>query len=366
MSSNGPGEISLFGGIEAEPPETTVEIKIKTLDSQTYTLRVNKFVPVPALKEQIATVTGVVSEQQRLICRGKVLKDEELLSAYHFDAHRTDVEDGHTLHLVVRQPFQPSTSPNLGLGSQSTSSHPVTDPASAGATNRGNHVGPNVVLRAFSVADSPEGHPADLNRIFSTLLGSMGIIGIGTGSEREHVLERVDRNSGNNGTSDSVQHQPATAAQRAQFDPLQGSFTSPAGFSSAPLQPIVIPDSLATLSQYLSQLRREFSANGEGNNIDAEASDGHGLEALHSHSSAGQGGLPTPQSLAEVILSTRRMLIAQAGECLLDKAFYDQGDISVEVQFFSSRFYAVYTKGKDDGDGVVMKNGWWWGYGVVV
>ncbi|KAK1322868.1 hypothetical protein QJS10_CPA02g01184 [Acorus calamus] len=231
MSSDGPGEISLCGGIEAEHPETTVEIKIKTLDSQTYTLRVNKFVPVPALKEQIATVTGVVSEQQRLICRGKVLKDEELLSAYH-------VEDGHTLHLVVRQPLQPSTSPNLGLGSQSTSSHPVTDPASAGATNRGNHVAPNVVLRAFSVADSPEGHPADLNRIFSTLLGSMGIIGIGTGSEREHVLERVDRNSGSNGTSDSVQHQPATAAQRAQFDPIQGSFTSPAGFSSAPLQPI--------------------------------------------------------------------------------------------------------------------------------
>lgn len=39
-------------------------------------------VPVPELKEQIATVTGVLSEQQRLICRGKVLKDDQLLSAY--------------------------------------------------------------------------------------------------------------------------------------------------------------------------------------------------------------------------------------------------------------------------------------------
>lgn len=45
--------------------------------------------PVPALKEQIATVTGVLTEQQRLICRGKVLKDDQLLSAYRilFDAH---------------------------------------------------------------------------------------------------------------------------------------------------------------------------------------------------------------------------------------------------------------------------------------
>jgi len=47
-------------------------------------LKKKKFlqVPVPALKEQIASVTGVLSEQQRLICRGKVLKDDQLLSAY--------------------------------------------------------------------------------------------------------------------------------------------------------------------------------------------------------------------------------------------------------------------------------------------
>ncbi|CAI9260988.1 unnamed protein product [Lactuca saligna] len=39
-------------------------------------------VPVPALKEHIASVTAVLSEQQRLIYRGKVLKDDQLLSAY--------------------------------------------------------------------------------------------------------------------------------------------------------------------------------------------------------------------------------------------------------------------------------------------
>lgn len=38
--------------------------------------------PVPDLKEQIASVTGVLSERQRLICQGKVLKDDQLLSAY--------------------------------------------------------------------------------------------------------------------------------------------------------------------------------------------------------------------------------------------------------------------------------------------
>ena len=39
-------------------------------------------VPVPDLKQQIATVTGVLSDQQRLICRGKVLKDDQRLCAY--------------------------------------------------------------------------------------------------------------------------------------------------------------------------------------------------------------------------------------------------------------------------------------------
>ncbi|KAK6942218.1 Ubiquitin-like domain, partial [Dillenia turbinata] len=79
MGSNGADGIAKIG---AETSETTIEIKIKTLDSQTYTLRVDKQMPVPALKEQIALVTGVLSEQQRLICRGKVLKDDQLLSAY--------------------------------------------------------------------------------------------------------------------------------------------------------------------------------------------------------------------------------------------------------------------------------------------
>lgn len=46
-------------------------------------------VPVPALKEQIASVTGVLSEQQRLICRGKVLKDDQLLSAYRIQIFLT-------------------------------------------------------------------------------------------------------------------------------------------------------------------------------------------------------------------------------------------------------------------------------------
>ncbi|CAA7409470.1 unnamed protein product [Spirodela intermedia] len=81
METTNANEVGVSGTTE-EFPESTVEINVKTLDSQTYTLRVNKYVPVPALKEQIANLTGILSGQQRLICRGKVLKDDQLLSAY--------------------------------------------------------------------------------------------------------------------------------------------------------------------------------------------------------------------------------------------------------------------------------------------
>ncbi|XP_077217668.1 ubiquitin-like domain-containing protein CIP73 [Tasmannia lanceolata] len=296
MTTNGADGVLFSGGDEAECSETMVEIKIKTLDSQTYTLRVNKRMPVPALKEQIATVTGVLSEQQRLICRGKVLKDDQLLSAYH-------VEDGHTLHLVVRQPL-PSSSSTTGLmGSESAPDNPATDPASNATHNRGNQVAHSVMLGTFNVSEQGDGAMQDLGRIISSVLSSIGIGNTGTGAEgidlRDYGSERLG----------SVQVQADQTAARAQLDPLDGAFRLPPAVSTGPMQPTPIPDSLSTLSQYLSHLIHEFSANGISDAMQRRNT------GAGSHTGAGQG-LPTPASLAEVMLSTRQMLLGQAGECL--------------------------------------------------
>ncbi|XP_077238006.1 ubiquitin-like domain-containing protein CIP73 [Tasmannia lanceolata] len=310
MKTNGTDGVIISGGDEAECSETTVEIKIKTLDSHTYTLRVNKRMPVPALKEQIASVTGVLSEQQRLICRGKVLKDDQLLSEYH-------VEDGHTLHLVVRQPFHSSSSPTTGfMGSESAPDNPATDPTSNAADNQGNQVAHSVVLGTFNISDQGDGPMPDLNRIVSSVLSSIGIGNIGTGTRgidlRDYGPERLGRTAGVGGMSESVQVQTDQTAPRAQHDPLDGAFRIPPTVSMGPLQPTVIPDSLTTLSEYLSHMIHEFGVEGigehENNNVDGS-----------SHSSGGQW-LPTAASLAEVILSTRQMLTGQAGECLLQLA----------------------------------------------
>lgn len=113
----------------------------------------------------------------------------------------------------------------------------------------------------------------------------------------------------------------------------------------------VIPDSLTTLSQYLSHISHEFDTIGEhtmlnfivilswlllqtcflrmmehillavregGNN--AQAAEAHRNEETGSVSSrlgSTPESLSSPASLAEVLLSTRRMIVEQAGECIL-------------------------------------------------
>ncbi|KAG8639388.1 ubiquitin-like domain-containing protein CIP73 isoform X1 [Manihot esculenta] len=296
------GDDEIPRACEAEGSETTIEIKIKTLDSQTHTLRVDKQMPVPALKEQIASVTGVLSEQQRLICRGKVLKDDQLLSAYH-------VEDGHTLHLVVRQPVLPSSDGLLG--------HSATDPASS--TSRG-HVAPSVVIETFSVPDQGDGVPPEISRIVSAVLGSFGFSNIGSGNEGVDAAGRDQhRSSAASGTPDAGGLQPEQGGSRVQSDRSQSAFGLPTGVSLESLNPLVIPDSLTTLSQYLSLMRREFNSIGRGENI-AQAEATQRTEQRDSNAASRSGAvherLPTPASLAEVMQSSRQFINEQVAESL--------------------------------------------------
>ncbi|XP_060973045.1 ubiquitin-like domain-containing protein CIP73 isoform X1 [Cannabis sativa] len=308
MASKGVDLIPDCDAVEAS--EADIEIKIKTLDSQTYTLKVDKQVPVPALKEQIASVTGVLSEQQRLICRGKVLKDDQLLSAYH-------VEDGHTLHLVVRQPY---SSPPEGL-----LNHPATDPASSTSRSHSTHIAPGVVIETFSLPVQGDGAPPEISRILSAVLGSIGISNVGSSNEgmdnREHGPQRSERTSGASSFLDSLHLQSDQSGSRMASDRSLGigTFGHSSAFSlGSQLPPHVIPDSLTTLTQYLSNMRREFDAIGRDGADGRQESASNVSEDTSSQSASGtRRGLPTPASLAEVMLSARQLLTEQASERLL-------------------------------------------------
>ncbi|XP_076945486.1 ubiquitin-like domain-containing protein CIP73 isoform X2 [Bidens hawaiensis] len=349
MASNHGGKgVMDAGSSDGNSSETTVEIKIKTLDSQTYTMRVDKCVPVPALKEQIASVTGVLSDQQRLICRGKVLKDDQLLSAYH-------VEDGHTLHLVVRQSINPSSVPDLTEG----------DPASSTRQTMGSH-GPSVVVGTFNISEQGDGSLPDFSRIVSAVLGSFGIANAGSSGEavdlqvswslvynffnsfiilgfvsdifkqgmpfiflqQQHISERLSRIPGLNQIRNLSGQQPEDASGRSQPSSQNAAFTVPTDVSMESLQLPVIPDSLTTLSQYLRRLRQEFNEN-----VRIQGNSGGGDPSAAPNSAAGQGGLPTPAALSEVTQSTRQLLVEQAGECLmqLTRQLGDQTNVTDPV-----------------------------------
>lgn len=309
MGNNGADCIKVSGNDEAECPETTVEIKIKTLDSQTYTLRVDKCVPVPALKDQIATVTGVLSEQQRLICRGKVLKDDQLLSAYH-------VEDGHTLHLVVRQP-----------GSESNPDPQGTSTSSGLGNAQGSPSGPGLFVGTLNLSEHGDGAFPDMSRIVSAVLGSIGIASLGSGSEG------IDLNGLGN-LRNSLRLQNEQGGLRDQSSSSSDASARQADVPLDSMQLPVITDSLTTLSQYLTHLRETSVGVQSGISLASGANGSNRQDSDASSHSTGQGGLPTPESLAEVLQSTRRLIVEQAAEFLLQlsRQLENQGNVTDTVE----------------------------------
>ncbi|RLN33598.1 large proline-rich protein bag6-A isoform X1 [Panicum miliaceum] len=280
-----------------EDSETTIEIKIKTLDSQTYNLRVNKCVPVPLLKEKIATVTGILSEQQRLICRGRVLKDDELLSAYH-------VEDGHTLHLVVRQPGQSAPSGNAGTEANQSNS----------GRRRGPTMARSVVLEAVNVDPGSSELPAFVAQILQSVLGTISAQSLGVPASPDTRPSEP--------TQSSIPNTVRVELDQNQQAPLL--FPSEPAHGSS--QPNVIPDALTTMSQYIEFMRDSFRREGfnqdgqaEGNveNRTAGSTGVGGTQNQESQpESASTLGLHTAALLAETMHSTRQIVVEQAGAML--------------------------------------------------
>uniref|UniRef100_A0A7N0R8F8 Ubiquitin-like domain-containing protein n=1 Tax=Kalanchoe fedtschenkoi TaxID=63787 RepID=A0A7N0R8F8_KALFE len=286
MGSHGNHKVDVLKVEETKSSEPTVEIKVKTLDSQTYTLRVDKCVPVPTLKDQIATVTGILSERQRLICRGRVLKDDQLLSAYH-------VEDGHTLHLVVREPIPPSQTPN---------DHSGRDYPPSAADAQDSLGGPRLVLGSFNVSDQGQGGMHHLSHIMSAVFGSMGNASDGGALEPPTIVVRRTSLLDSGGR------------QHASQGPTLGA-------SLEHLHPPVVPDSLTTLSRYSNQMAGEFIiANVAGGDENAPFQGSPPFESDVRASEIARGalrlGLPTPESLSEVLQSIRRLLINETAASL--------------------------------------------------
>jgi len=72
-----------------------IQIRVKTLDSNTHQVRVKQSASVGDLKQLLHTETGVSVDRQRLIFQGKVLLNEKAIKFYA-------IRDGVTIHMVER------------------------------------------------------------------------------------------------------------------------------------------------------------------------------------------------------------------------------------------------------------------------
>ncbi|XP_062163600.1 ubiquitin-like domain-containing protein CIP73 isoform X2 [Alnus glutinosa] len=312
MAGQYSSEGSSTGNVSGESSDSTVQLNIKTLDSHIYSFQVDKNMPVSSFKEKIANEIGIPVGQQRLIFRGRVLKDDHLLSEYH-------VENGHTLHLVERQPAQ--SQPSSGTGSGETTGNNGNRGSDASTGNPRNRVGQishSVVLGTFNVGDQGEGMVPDLSRVIGAVLNSIGLGGqttaVGTGGTQYSTLapqgNEAEGTQGNVGGQPQVgnQAQSGQAFPSQPFPSLPQVVQIPVAAAAVPVPSlhVPIPDSLSTLSEFMNRMEHTLSQNG----YQPSSTNTGNLPRVELPTNA--QGLRTPESLSIVLRHAERLLSGHA------------------------------------------------------
>ncbi|KAK8580059.1 hypothetical protein V6N12_070347 [Hibiscus sabdariffa] len=290
-------EGSSMGSTSGESSDSVVELRIKTLDSRIFSFPVDKNTPVSVFKERIAKELGVPVGQQRLIFRGKVLKDDHLLSEYH-------VENGHTLHLVERQPAQSQPSSDASSGEVDGNNSNRGNAAAAGVPrNRVGQISHSVVLGTFNVGDQGDGSAPDLSRVIGAVLNSFGVGGQSTtnGTITQSSISTPLGNETNGGRA-AGENQAGNQAQSGQSFQVAHQVI-PIPLSAA--QPI--PDSLNTLSEFMNRMEAH-SPNGYQPHTSTTNIREQPRVALPTDAR----GLPTPEALNIVIRHAVRLLSSHA------------------------------------------------------
>ncbi|XP_015884147.1 ubiquitin-like domain-containing protein CIP73 isoform X1 [Ziziphus jujuba] len=318
MADQHSGEGSSTSNMESS--DATVQIKIKTLDSQIYNFEVDKNMPVSLFKEKIENETGVPVGRQRLIFRGKVLKDNDLLSDYR-------VENGHTLHLVARQPAESQASSGTSPGETNGPNASQVNEASTGAPrNRVGQISHSVVLGTFNVGDQTEAIVPDLTRVIGAVLNSIGVGGQNlsnvtginpstTTSSNPGQFPQGNETEGMHGNAggQSQAGNQASSGQvfsSQQFQTLHQAGQVPLAASAIPIPSlnVPIPDSLNTLSEFMNRMEQNLAQNGYQTNLSSNNTGDQPRMDLPSNTQ----GLHTPEALSIVLRHAERLLSRHA------------------------------------------------------
>ncbi|XP_037449622.1 ubiquitin-like domain-containing protein CIP73 isoform X1 [Triticum dicoccoides] len=288
--ASGAGSSTARDGADG-PESATIEINIKTLESQVHKLRVDKNETVLNLKEKIVDVTRIPVEQQRLIFRGRVLKDDHLLSEYH-------LEDGYTLHLVARRTAE----------GQHSSETPEANP-NANVNNAGNGaiLGDYMSRETIDVMVS-EGVindiPATVRDILGNFLGMPGGVANATFSV---PLNQPPPDGANNGRAQPGQAPPGFSILNHQIHVSQ---LPPSG---AIPRNMVIPDSMTTLLEYINRMDQVLQNNGVPPSTDSNAQEPPTPATDDAYLNQ---SFPSPEVLASVVERAQQLLGGSASSAL--------------------------------------------------
>ncbi|CAL5418542.1 unnamed protein product [Camellia sinensis] len=264
-------EASSMSDVGGESSESMVELNIKTLDSQIYSFQVDK----------------------------------------------NYVENGHTLHLVARQPSE-SQPPSISSGETSADNGNRGHNANAaGPHNRIGQISQSVVLGTLNVGEQGEGIVPDLTRVIGAVLNSIGIGSQTATGVMGGVQPTVQFNSpgqapqGNETegarNNTSGQSQAGNQTQPGQALPSQNLpqvLQIPLGAAiPVPSLNAPIPDSLHTLSEFMNRVELGTTEWHQPNQSLTNIGD---LPTVELPSNA--RGLSTPETLSIVLRHAQRLL----------------------------------------------------------
>jgi len=203
--------------------EHHVEVNIKTTDGNVTTLKVPSSSSGMDLKVSISERLEVPVDRQRLIVRGHVLKDDDIVG-------QCVTENGQTVHLVQRPDLLPGTDPRAVQRSATSSQAPhVPGDAAVNVANllqaSGGPGAAGLQVRFQLNATPQDGQtmPAEVSQMFGSLFGTVGrdlaaSLGAGGTNNQPAVQEPSFGNAGG-ARSGSGDEQPAATSRWAWLMP---------------------------------------------------------------------------------------------------------------------------------------------------
>ncbi|KAF3791006.1 hypothetical protein EJ110_NYTH15349 [Nymphaea thermarum] len=204
-----------------------------------------------------------------------------------------------------------------------------SEPTAGVPRTRTGQISHSVVLGSFNIGDQVEDIVPDISRIIGAVLNSVGLGNLsaanGASSNQLPNNNAPDRGAqgdvsdgsratsrGREETANQIPHGPTPANITSQFLPQFRQLLS--GVAAVPAQSLVIPDSLTTLSEFISQMELMLSA--YGNHHQSTSSTNRENTQPSDNSSSQSRGLPTPESLSSVIRRVQQLLGGHAGAAL--------------------------------------------------